>query len=160
MARALNRDILIYSNQNSDFVDGYRYANPRFFNGSLRSDVKKVVIVGEWPAVAEAYQAKGIPVRNVPFISCPADIEGTGTPKGSEIPPPNASTAPKKATEPDTVEIAETWQTLEWPDLRHLAAQFTDKPVTSKRFATETIEAELARRAQAAKPAAPAADKG
>mgnify|MGYP000452782235 CR=1 FL=1 len=48
----------------------------------------EVVIVGEWPAVAEAYQAKGIPVRNVPFISCPADIEGTGTPKGSEIPPP------------------------------------------------------------------------
>lgn len=156
MAR-LHADILVYTNQASDFLPGYRYANPRFFNGSLRADVKRVVIVGEWPAVAAAYEAKGIPVRNISHISCPADIEGPASTPTKEIPAPNQSLAPKKADDPATVQIPENWRELEWPTLRHLAAELTDKPVTSKKIAVDTIEAEIARRAQVA--AAAAAEK-
>lgn len=159
MARKFNRDILIYSNQNSDFVEGYRYANPRFYNGSIRSDVRKVVIVGEWPAVAAAYKAAGIEVRNVAYISCPADIEGAAEKSPNEIPGSNASTAPKKAEDPNAVEIPEAWEKLEWADLRHIAALLTDKPVTSKKIASEAIKAELDRRAEAEKAAAAAKEQ-
>lgn len=41
---------------------GGRYANPQYFD-AIKQDAPKVIIVGNWPAVAEAYRRVGIPVE-------------------------------------------------------------------------------------------------
>lgn len=55
---------LTYSAQKTGFDPAKRYANPRYFDGNVRAGVTKVTIVGNWPAVAEAYEAAGIPVSS------------------------------------------------------------------------------------------------
>lgn len=53
---------VIYTAQKTGLEKGKRYANPRFFDGKPKSGVTKVVVVGNWPAVVEAYKAKGVEV--------------------------------------------------------------------------------------------------
>lgn len=55
---------IIYSQQASDFIEGRAYSNPRYFT-TPRSNVSKVFIVGDWPAVREAYEALGVPVEQL-----------------------------------------------------------------------------------------------
>ncbi|MCO4316336.1 hypothetical protein M8997_004005 [Phyllobacterium sp. 21LDTY02-6] len=52
---------LTYSDQGSGFEKGRRYANPRFFS-SVRAGVNAVTVIGDYPKIVEAYEAKGIPV--------------------------------------------------------------------------------------------------
>lgn len=53
---------LTYSAQKRDFDPARRYANPRYFDGKVKAGVTSVTIIGNWPDVAEAYEAAGIPV--------------------------------------------------------------------------------------------------
>lgn len=52
---------LTYSAQSTDFDPDKRYRNPEYFDRP-ESGVTKVTIVGEWPAVADAYKAVDVEV--------------------------------------------------------------------------------------------------
>lgn len=136
---------LIYSQQSGDFIEGRAYANPRFFT-TPRADVSKVLLVGEWPAVQEAYEALGVPVERI-------------DPQVAVAPPPSTAVAPAglvsslNADERAKVYIPEDWRDLPWSrptdaglTLRGLAAVFADHPVINKAQAEAAVEAELARR--------------
>lgn len=53
---------------------GGRYANPQYFD-AIKQDAPKVIIVGNWPAVAEAYRRVGIPVE---YAGTALDTAATG----------------------------------------------------------------------------------
>lgn len=127
----MKSDEIVYSNQKGDFLDGKRYANPRFFAG-VKSDVRKVTIVGDWPRVAEAYKAAGIEV---------VQMDAPEGPKRPPLAPP-----PVSRPDPESVEIPADWRDLHWQSIRKLASSFTTEPVLNKEQAVEVVEAELARR--------------
>lgn len=52
---------LTYSAQSTDFDPDKRYRNPEYFDRP-ESGVTKVNLVGEWPAVADAYKAVDVEV--------------------------------------------------------------------------------------------------
>lgn len=56
------RGTIIYSSQKTGFTKGWRYSNPRHYDGHVKADVTKCVIMGDWPKVAEAYRKAGIEV--------------------------------------------------------------------------------------------------
>jgi hypothetical protein len=126
---------LVYSSQKTAFIPGRRYANPRFFDGRVKSGVTKVIVVGNWPKVVAAYKAAGIPVQQI-----------------GDNPPPLAapterSTGPRKAS--GEVDIPADWSKLSWQDKRALVMQLTDYPAINSAEADKAIEAELARRQKA-----------
>lgn len=141
---------IIYSRQNSDFVKGKVYANPRFFS-TPRADAGKVFIIGDWPQVEAAYKARGVPVVILPDGLEPALQVSELAARRPPQPPP-----PKPHPE---VDIPETWQDLPWvggeESLRKLAGQLTEQPVINKAQAFAVITAELARRGQPAREAGP-----
>lgn len=55
---------IVYSEQERDFVRGFVYRNPRYFNAPLGSP-DKVILVGNWPRIRAAYEALGIEVETV-----------------------------------------------------------------------------------------------
>lgn len=142
----MNKPIeVIYSQQASDFIPGRAYANPRFFS-TPRENVSKVFIVGDWPNIRAAYEARGIPVERL------------DEPPVAEPPPaarPPASLRPTvHEDERAAIYIPEDWRDLPWTrpakdrdlTLRGLAAMFCDAPVLNKAQAVEAIEGELRRR--------------
>lgn len=145
---------LIYSQQASDFIAGRAYSNPRFFT-TPRSDVSKVLLVGDWPKIRAAYEALSVPVERL-------------DPEAAVANPPVTATAPAAlapglgAVERATVFIPDAWADLPWSKpntegltLRGLATLVADGPVLNKAQATAAIEVELQRRAIAADEAAP-----
>jgi hypothetical protein len=60
---------IVYSAQKTNFLPGVRYANPRYFVGP-RHDVTSVIIVGNWPNVADAYQFAN-PEMTVAIVETP-----------------------------------------------------------------------------------------
>lgn len=52
---------LIYSQTRHPLADGRRLINPRFFDGPV-DGAQSVVILGDWPKIAEAYRALGVEV--------------------------------------------------------------------------------------------------
>ncbi|QTH12475.1 hypothetical protein C4C32_17975 [Pseudomonas corrugata] len=52
---------LTYSAQTSDFDPDKRYRNPQYFD-KPESGVTKVTVVGNWPAVVEAYKTAKVEV--------------------------------------------------------------------------------------------------
>jgi hypothetical protein len=52
---------LTYSSQTTDFDPDRRYRNPQYFD-KPESGVTKVTVVGDWPAVVEAYKAAKVEV--------------------------------------------------------------------------------------------------
>lgn len=52
---------LTYSAQSTDFDPDKRYRNPEYFERP-ESGVTKVTLVGEWPAVADAYKVIDVEV--------------------------------------------------------------------------------------------------
>jgi hypothetical protein len=120
---------IIYSNQKTAFEPGYRYSNPRLFAG-VRPGVTKVIIVGEWPKVEQAYRAAGIEIER----------------RGKDAPPvtlfPQAAAG---AAEPAT--IPANFNDLEWPELRLVAMQpgVSNAPVINRVQAIAAIEAYIER---------------
>lgn len=136
----MSKDIeLIYSQQDSGFVQGRAYSNPRFFS-TPRSGVSKVFIVGEWPNIVEAYTALGVPVER---------LDGP-----LEAPPaPAAKPATGQAEDPGSVVIPDDWKDLAWSkpneaglSLRGLASQLSPTPILNKEHAYAAIQNELYRR--------------
>lgn len=66
---------LIYTAQASGFEPGKRYRNPQHFDRP-EPGVKAVVIVGEWPKVAAAYEEAGAEVSVVDAPKRVAIVEG------------------------------------------------------------------------------------
>ncbi len=59
---------LIYSQTLHPLADGRKLINPRFFTGPVEG-AESVVILGEWPAIAEAYRAAGVEVSEPDLIA-------------------------------------------------------------------------------------------
>lgn len=129
---------LIYSRQASDFVEGKAYSNPRFFS-TPREGVSKVFIVGDYPNIRKAYEARGVPVVQLGDAPAAAPL--------STAKPPASLTPGLADGERAKVEIPTDWRGLSWPKLRGLGSQFSNEPVLNKAGATAAIEAEIARRA-------------
>ncbi len=66
---------IVYSAQKRGFVKGRTYQNPRFFQGTLAAGATRAIVVGEWPAVVQAYEEAGIPVVKVPTHGKLPEIE-------------------------------------------------------------------------------------
>ena len=138
----MNKRELIYSQQASDFIEGRAYSNPRFFS-TARSDVSRVLIVGDWPRIEAAYKAIGVPVER---------IDNAGASLGVTAASPMALATVEDAAK---VAIPGDWSDLPWtqPDergitLRSLASSVSPKPILNKAQAKAAIKAELARRAK------------
>jgi len=55
---------LVYTSQKSNFDPAKRYRNPEYFERP-EAGVVKVTLIGDWPAVAEAYKAANVEVAVV-----------------------------------------------------------------------------------------------
>lgn len=55
---------LVYTSQKSNFDPAKRYRNPEYFERP-EAGVAKVTVIGDWPAVAEAYKAANVEVAIV-----------------------------------------------------------------------------------------------
>jgi len=137
---------LIYSDQHTDYIKGRAYSNPQHFT-TARAGVTKVLLVGDWPKVEEAYAAAGVEVEHVSAASVMAD------PAVTELPAAPAGSDPATRA---AVHIPENWRDLKWTGkanagltLRSLASVLCDEPVLNKTMAIAAIEGELHRRAQA-----------
>lgn len=53
---------IIYTTQTRDFKDGFAYRNPRYF-AAAEKGATEVTVVGDWPAVVEAYGKLGIDAK-------------------------------------------------------------------------------------------------
>lgn len=137
---------IIYSQQSSDFIEGRAYSNPRFFS-TPRQGVSKVFLVGDWPNIQAAYEARGVPVERLDAGQAVA-----GPPAAEQRAAPSSLTP--LATDRGAVVIPDDWRELNYnrPKLdrditqRAIAAQLSAEPILNKEQAIQTIEAELARR--------------
>ena len=59
---------LIYSQTLHPLVVGRKLINPRFFNGTV-DGAESVVIIGDWPVIADAYRALGVEVSEPDLIA-------------------------------------------------------------------------------------------
>ncbi|UZJ58209.1 hypothetical protein OKW98_16535 [Pseudomonas sp. KU26590] len=55
---------LVYTSQKSNFDPAKRYRNPEYFERP-EAGVAKVTVIGDWPAVAEAYKTANVEVAIV-----------------------------------------------------------------------------------------------
>lgn len=72
---------LIYTAQASGFEPGKRYRNPQHFDRP-EPGVKAVVIVGDWPKVADAYEDAG---AEVTFVEAPKRVTLVEGPDQAEL---------------------------------------------------------------------------
>lgn len=72
---------LIYTAQASGFEPGKRYRNPQHFDRP-EPGVKAVVIVGDWPKVADAYEDAG---AEVTFVEAPKRVLLVEAPDQAEL---------------------------------------------------------------------------
>lgn len=77
---------IVYSAQESDFVPGFVYRNPRYFSKPLGKPAE-IIVMGNWPKVREAYEAQG----------CRVTVLAPGTPlrHAGEIAPPLPPVSPE-----------------------------------------------------------------
>jgi len=59
---------LIYAQTRHPLADGRRLVNPRFFHGVVEG-AESVIIIGDWPKIAEAYRAAGVEVSEPDLAS-------------------------------------------------------------------------------------------
>ena len=59
---------LIYSQTRHPLADGRKLINPRFFDGPV-DGAESVVILGDWPKIAEAYRGLGVDVSEPDLIA-------------------------------------------------------------------------------------------
>lgn len=129
MAKA--HDEIVFTEQSEGPFDKakFKYQNPRHFNGRTIKGIRKVTVIGNWPAVVAAYEKAGAEVV-------------TKAAGALAVEPPKAE--PFRGN-PD-VEIPANWRDLEWQDIRSLAAKVSPTPVINRADAVAAIEAEIARR--------------
>jgi hypothetical protein len=118
---------LIYSQTRHALAADAEFRNPRFFV-EPEPEATAVGIVGDWPRIADAYRAAGVPVFEVdsPETS-PATERPDAVPRGD-------------------VNIPDDWAELPWHERRALAQLLSDETLINGEQVTTAIEAELARR--------------
>lgn len=137
----MKQKIVVYLVDSGGMPKGPKYQNPQWFD-RIHNDAAKVIVVGNWPAVAEAYRGLGIPVE---IVDRYPPREGQSKPVMAA---PVASTS-KAAS------IPEGWENLPWADpkggmtIRKVAQQFSEAVVINSRHAAKIIREEQARRAVA-----------
>lgn len=126
---------IVYSRTRQELKPGQVFRNGRFFT-TPEPDVSRVLLDGDWPNIASAYQKAGVEVVRID----PLVVEGPAF----ELPPHDAS----------AVVIPDDWRDLPWntpedggTSLRALGGAVRGGPVVSKADAFDAIEAELERRA-------------
>lgn len=117
---------LVYSRAPTPLADKTNYRNPRHFGGAEKG-VSHVLIVGDHPEIAEAYDAAGAKVEVVNGV---ADF----TPV---------------ALDPGSAPIPEGWHNLPWNDLRALAGNIDGKAATNRAAAGRVVRGEILRRSNA-----------
>lgn len=160
MAEKVKSKELVYSNQTTGYEAGRRYSNPRFFTGNIREGTTSVIVVGDWPAVVDAYKRAGIPVKIVapgaPLGEAkdapdrPAKGEGNGT--GLQPPAGGGGGGSgdgdidlSKIDIPSDEELAD----MDWTDLRAKVKEL-DGTVTNKEAAKVFIAEMRAKKEEAA----------
>lgn len=130
---------LVYAREAQALKGGQAQRNPRYFT-QPEDGVSRVVLVGDWPEIEDAYLARGVAVSH------------HGRPELDRKP---AAIGPitKQAEDPASIVIPDDWQSLPWSQkgrgtsLRTLAAAICPDPIINKPQAFAAITAELARRA-------------
>jgi hypothetical protein len=127
---------LVYSQQTTDYEAGKRYANPRFFNGSVRAGITHVILVGDWPAVADAYRRAGVKVSTVAPGAPLSEAKSIGDAPAPEAPSGGGEIDLTKVEIPTEEELGE----MDWSDLRTKVKELGGT-VTNKAQAIEFINA-------------------
>lgn len=160
----MSKYVLIYTNQNDGFIKGreFRYANPDWFD-SVKQDAARVVVVGKYPRIVEAYKNVGIQVVEAeafdPARHSLAALEGNQSEVTTETKPETTPAQPfEKAPAPvvdaAAVVIPDNWEKLPWSHqdptqtIRHIAMQITTEPVINRGQAQKIVREELERRGQ------------
>jgi hypothetical protein len=127
----MSRTELVYSDQSRGFEPGRHYENPRYFR-KVKEGVKHVYILGDWPKVAEAYEAAGVQVTQLK--------------KGAPI-SWRDGLAPEASEGREYVEIPPTWRKYGAPRLIELAQSVAGRDdIRNRKEAERLIERELERR--------------
>jgi hypothetical protein len=130
---------LVYAREAQVLNGGQAQRNPRYFT-EPEDGVSRVVLVGYWPKIEDAYLARGVTVTHY------------GRPE-LDRKPATTGLITTQAEDPAAVVIPDDWQSLPWSQtgrgasLRALAAAVSPTPILNKPQAVEAISAELARRA-------------
>lgn len=127
---------IIYSTQRTGFEKTKAYANPRFFQ-YVDTRCTKAIVIGDWPNVVAAYEAKGIPVQNIEY-GLPLKTKQQIIEQGGALAKPIA--------ESSIVEIPDDWSTLHWKKRKKLAESLTNQIVINGEEADFLIKSELGRR--------------
>lgn len=131
--------IVVYAIDSGGMPKGPKYQNPQWFD-AVHKDAAKVIIVGNWPDVQEAYHGLGIPVEVVETYPPQGRVGETKIGGAVYLSAP-------------TGEIPDNWESLPWADpeggmtIRKVAQQFSEAVVINSRHAAKIIRDELARRA-------------
>lgn len=142
---------IVYSTQSTGYEKGRAYANPRFFI-TPRTGVQKVIVVGNWPAVVEAYRALGVTVVEVETGHATLEEAIAG---GREM----SGKPPEVPLDTSAIDIpdAETFEALDWSEKRQLVKSLGGS-VTNKEAAREFVDAARAARAEGKAPEASATE--
>lgn len=135
---------IVYASGRTGWQKGRLFGNARLFHRTVEG-VERVIVVGDWPNIIEAYKRKGIPVQVVVGGDPLATLEQTKDYSFAPGPcnlPVEAMAAPDR----ESVEIPADFRDLKWKELRALSKQLSDTPAINSKEALAIIEAELARR--------------
>lgn len=122
---------IVFSNQKRGFERGRHYSNPEYFDGRFRDGVTHVYVIGNWPKIVEAAEAKGLP--------CTQLREGAPISWRDGVAP--------VAPDQPLIEIPKTWGHFGATRLIELATSIAQRDVANRKQAVRIIEAELERRA-------------
>lgn len=70
---------VVYTTSRGPYDPAFEYRNPRFFTAPMGKP-EDVIIIGEWPAIAEAYAARGVRVHDLPAGVTPRLTEDVPAP--------------------------------------------------------------------------------
>jgi hypothetical protein len=136
---------IVYASGRTEWQKGRLFGNARLFHKTVEG-VEKVIVVGDWPKIVEAYRRLGIPVEIVGVTGVLRSEPLAGTGEAIQIGKGEPPCAPVMRIDAGSVEIPEDFRTLKWPELRALGKQLSDTPAINSKEALAIIEAELDRR--------------
>lgn len=144
---------IVYSAQKSGFEKGREYQNPRFFDGVLKPGATSAIVVGDWPKVTAAYEAAGIPVRQVkPGGKLPSPNSGGDDNVSREVTTDHPLSVVKgkgkdagKIEPPlkkgNNFEVPENFKDMSWRELQAVLSKMPDAPdLSSKKAAIEYLD--------------------
>jgi hypothetical protein len=134
---------IVYASGRTEWQKGRMFGNARLFHRTIEG-VERVIVVGDWPNIVEAYRRIGVPVRVVGTciladLSQPKDYSFVSAQCNLPI-------EPEPRPDAGSVEIPAAFRDLKWKELRALSKQLSDTPAINSKEALAIIEAEVERR--------------